>query len=193
MERLAKQTNNYLEIMKPAIHKAFKLNGKSISNREDLLVQLMKLDGASYEFVKSWLDDSKEVELKTSGSTGKPKIVNIEKTRMLASASATVKTLNLLAETKALLCLSSSYVAGKMMWVRALTYGWHLDWIKPTTALEIADTQIFDFVAMVPMQLEANGSKLHLFKKIIVGGGPVKKLIYKALNSFQLKYGPPMA
>ena len=44
---------------------------------------------------------------------------------------ATGEFFNLKENTTALLCLSTDYIAGKMMLVRALTLGWNIDVVEP--------------------------------------------------------------
>ena len=72
-----------------------------------------------------------------------------QKEKVYNSAEATVKYFDLKENTKALLCLSSEYIAGKMMLVRAMIAGWDLCTTAPekNPLKNIDDT--FDFSAMV--------------------------------------------
>jgi len=125
------------------------------------------------DFLRNWFDENSFVEVKTSGSTGNPKIIRLQKKQMAHSAKATGDYFNLPQNTTALLCMSPNYIAGKMMLVRALTLGWHLDVVEPTSnPLKNCDKN-YDFSAMVPMQLHNSLPDIHKIKKLIVGGGTV--------------------
>src|SRR5690606_17509840 len=83
------------------------------------------------KFILEWLDENDFITVKTSGSTGIPKNIKLQKNHIFNSAAATVKYFDLKENTKALLCLSSEYIAGKMMLVRAMTAGWDLHTVAP--------------------------------------------------------------
>lgn len=163
--------------MNQFIHPDFKLNGKSYSYLELLSEALyLKENGQLFEknigkFLLEWLNNESFVFVHTSGSTGKPKQIVLEKSAMIASAKATGVFFNLQPKTSALLCLSADYIAGKMMLVRALTLGLHLDIVEPnSTPLE---SKKYDFVAMVPMQVANSLEKLHLVETLLIGGTKV--------------------
>jgi O-succinylbenzoic acid--CoA ligase len=84
------------------------------------------------EFLAEWHNDSPTVLVHTSGSTGKPKPMLVEKRRMEASARITCGFLGLKSGDSALLCMSLDYIAGKMMVVRALSFGLRLIVVKPS-------------------------------------------------------------
>ncbi|WP_457618627.1 AMP-binding protein [Lutibacter sp.] len=157
-------------------HKDFRLQGKSFNSKEELINFSKETVGVEVtNFLQQWFNDSLFIEVKTSGSTGEPKVVKLQKTHMENSAKATGKYFKLPKATTALLCLSPSYIAGKMMLVRALTLGWHLDIVKPTSKpLKNRDKQ-YDFSAMVPMQLHNSLNELYKIMKLIVGGGVVSE------------------
>ena len=71
-------------------------------------------------FLKDWFSPEERISLYTSGSTGKPKEIVVRKSHMLQSAAMTCRFFNLNKNDKALLCLSTDYIAGKMMIVRAI-------------------------------------------------------------------------
>jgi o-succinylbenzoate---CoA ligase len=124
-------------------------------------------------FLEEWFNNNSFVEVKTSGSTGIPKRILLQKNQMLYSARATGAYFNLPEKTSALLCMSPSYIAGKMMLVRALTLGWNIDVIEPTShPLKNIDKE-YDFAAMVPLQLHNSLNDIQRIKKLIVGGGIV--------------------
>lgn len=159
------------------IHASFKLNGQSFeSERLQNLAHNFIKNGEPYEealgyFLLEWLNKDDFVEVKTSGSTGPPKTIKVKKIFMANSAMATGKFFKLPAETTALLCLPASYIAGKMMLVRALVLGWHLDTVLPKSNPLDQVFKRYDFCAMTPFQLDNSLSRLHLIKKLIVGGG----------------------
>ncbi len=134
-------------------------------------------------FLEKWFNSNDTVEIKTSGSTGKPKSIFLKKEFMINSAKATGLYFNLGGKSKVLLCMSANFIAGKMMIVRALTLGWHLDIIEPSSnPLKDIEKQ-YDFSAMVPLQLNNSFQKINQIKKLIVGGGEVsKELITKTQN-----------
>ena len=162
------------------VHKNFKLNGISFSSSDEILEHSKTISIEIHQFLEIWFSNDKSIIIQTSGSTGKPKSIHLKKELMVNSAKATGKYFKLSENTTALLCLSIAYIAGKMMLVRALTLGWHLDVIA-ASSYPLKDTKKeYDFSAMVPLQLENSLSKINLIKKLIVGGGVVS-------NSLQVK------
>ena len=83
-------------------------------------------------FIDEWNNDSAYVEVKTSGSTGEPKRMLVEKRRMLNSARITCDFLGLKPGDTALLCMSTDYIAGKMMVVRSIERGLKLIEVPPS-------------------------------------------------------------
>jgi len=152
------------------IHKNFKLNQKSFQNINDL-EQYLKLDfPVDYQFLSELFDENSYINVYTSGSTGNPKSIIIPKTALLKSAEATGEFFKLPQKTTALHCLSSQFIAGKMMWVRALHLGWHLTLVVPNANPLKNKTESFDFAAMVPLQAQNSIDQLHQIKKLIIGG-----------------------
>ena len=154
-------------------HKSFQLNGCSFTSVDEILSHTSDFSDEIYQFLESWFSSDKNITVQTSGSTGAPKSIELKKEFVLNSAIATGKYFDLQENTTALLCLPTAYIAGKLMLIRALTLGWHLDVIAPSShPLEKVDKE-YDFSAMVPLQLENSISKLSKIKKLIVGGGVV--------------------
>ena len=124
------------------IHNRFKINGVHLD--KEALFQLAYSsikEGEAYEkelgeFLLDWLDDKETIQLTTSGTTGTPKIIKIKKEAMVHSAIATGNFFDLHPQNKALLCLSTRYIAGKMMLIRALTIGLELDIVAPSSNLD---------------------------------------------------------
>ncbi|MDD3723394.1 MAG: AMP-binding protein [Lutibacter sp.] len=156
-------------------HSAFKLQGKSFNSKEELIDFSNEISVEVADFLTDWFDAKSFVEVKTSGSTGNPKIIQLQKEKMINSAKATGDYFNLPKNTSALLCMSSNYIAGKMMMVRALTLGWHLDILKPTSNPLKNSDKTYDFSAMVPLQLHNSLKEIHKIKKLIVGGGVISE------------------
>lgn len=143
-----------------------------------------------YLFLQEWFSRSPFLKVQTSGSTGAPKEMLVEKERMMRSAELTCTFLGLKEEDKALLCMSLDYIAGKMMVVRALVAGLDLYPVTPS-GNPLKDTKVvFDFAAMIPMQIynilqsDKERNKLEMIKNLIIGGGAIDPQLDKQLESF---------
>ena len=155
-------------------------------------------------FLDEWNNDSEYVEVKTSGSTGEPKRMLVEKRRMLNSARITCDFLGLKPGDTALLCMSTDYIAGKMMVVRAIERGLKLIEVPPSghpldikhLTLNIKHSQFsifnfqFDFAAMVSMQVynslqvPEEKERLKQIRHLIIGGGAIDEAMEKELRTF---------
>ena len=136
---------------------------------------------AIYLFLKNWYDKTGFISAQTSGSTGKPKTIHLSKQSMINSARMTNDFFNLSGESVCLLCLPATYIAGKMMLVRAIVGGFNLLTVEPSAnPFENLQAPV-DFAAVTPYQLfHAVESLQHKsVKKIIVGGGPVTSTLEK--------------
>ncbi len=158
-----------------SVHNAFKLNGFSFKNKVELLTYVSRNTINGEVFLKSWFDENDSIIVQTSGSTGTPKEINIQKQFMLNSAKSTGVYFDLIAGTTALLCMSSDFIAGKMMWVRALSLGWELDVVSISSNPLNETEKNYDFAAMVPLQVFNSINQLNSVKTLIVGGGVVSK------------------
>ena len=134
----------------------------------------------AYDFMGKWLEGDREFVLHTSGSTGMPKPITVTRKQLEASAAMTGEALALGSGSRALVCLNVGYIAGLMMLVRGLELGWELTVTEPTSnPLNGLDSVDFDFVAMVPMQLQAilentaTVDQVSRLGKILLGGAPV--------------------
>ena len=163
-------------------HKNFTLNDVTFKDVEELLRYSKSVSKETYSFFVSWFDTNEFISVKTSGSTGKPAQIKLKKEHMINSARATGSFFKLPEDTTALLCLSPNYIAGKMMLLRALTLGWQLDMVEPSTNPLEKIEKHYDFCAMVPMQLQNSLSKILFIKKLIVGGGAVSVELIKKLQ-----------
>ena len=155
-------------------------------------------------FIDEWNNDSAYVEVKTSGSTGEPKRMLVEKRRMLNSARITCDFLGLKPGDTALLCMSTDYIAGKMMVVRSIERGLKLIEVEPCghpldikhLILNIKHSQFsifnfqFDFAAMVPMQVynslqvPEEKERLMAIRHLIIGGGAIDEAMEAELRTF---------
>ncbi|WP_026933909.1 AMP-binding protein [Christiangramia echinicola] len=171
----------------PETHPEFRLNKRHFTNAELKQVALSYIkEGEPYEqqigsFLLDWLKPTSYIEVQTSGSTGTPKKLRLKKQHMINSAMATSKFFELPATTTALLCLPAEYIAGKMMLVRAMFLGWDLDTIPPSAIPLDNLFKVYDFAAMTPFQLDNSIARLHLVKKLIIGGGAVSPRLRKML------------
>lgn len=141
-------------------------------------------------FCQDWLNRKKEFILHTSGSTGKPKEIVIQRYQMQTSAQNTVQTLSLSRDLRALVCINTKYIGGKMMLVRGLEMNWELVIIEAKrNPLEVY-LQGFDFTALVPLQLQTmlkSGNKeilkiLDKMQAIIVGGAKVSEYLKEKIR-----------
>jgi O-succinylbenzoic acid--CoA ligase len=132
----------------------------------------------AFSFISEWQSGKEWFSLQTSGSTGTPKKLEVHRSRMEISASATISALGLTSEDKALICLPVNYVAGKMMIVRCLMANIETKIDAPSNdpLLPYPIDHYFSFVALVPLQLSimvkrAGGlEQLCRFKAILLGG-----------------------
>lgn len=138
--------------------------------------------------------------MKTSGSTGEPKRMMVEKRRMLNSARITCDFLGLKPGDTALLCMSTDYIAGKMMIVRSIERGLKLITVLPSGhPLDLwslarqesrANHPYIDFAAMVPMQVynslqvPEEKERLMAIRHLIIGGGAIDDAMEAELRTF---------
>ncbi len=147
---------------------------------------LPKWERDVFEFVREWRGDSDTLEVRTSGTTGEPRVYQVTKEAMRISARKTLDFFNLKPGDSALLCLSSKYIAGKLMIVRSFVGELDLIIQEPSaTPLDDAVGNI-DFAAMVPMQvqkqLDTNPDAFDRLKTLIIGGGEVSPLLKERLQ-----------
>jgi O-succinylbenzoic acid--CoA ligase len=158
------------------VHNYFKINGFHLNAEElrrvayDYIKEGDGNEQAIGEFLLDWFDDKEYIEMRTSGTTGLPKLVQLEKQAMIQSALATGDFFKLEPGDKALLCLPVKFIAGKMMLVRSIILGLELDIVEPSTQPLALNTKSYDFVAMVPLQVQNSIDALKNIKKLIVGG-----------------------
>ena len=177
----------------PNTHNGFKINKLHFSNEELSKVAYGYIkDGEPYEeeignFILDWLKPSEFIIVRTSGSTGISKKIKVRKEHMVNSAIATGDFFEMEAGCTALMCLPAKYIAGKMMLVRAMVLGWELDLVPPSSNPLDNLYKTYDFCAMTPFQLDNSISRLHLIKKLIVGGGAVSPKLQDMVQGLNTK------
>lgn len=169
------------------IHPDFRLNGnyfdiESLKNlAQELLNSEEEYNHDLGNLILQWFDENDFILLTTSGTTGAPKQIKLQKHAVLNSAKATGIYFQLKPTQTALLCLPTKYIAGKLMFVRALVLGLHLDVVPPSSKPLENCYKSYDFVAMVPLQVLNSMNKLYLIKKLIVGGAKLDQNIKEQL------------
>jgi O-succinylbenzoic acid--CoA ligase len=177
------------------------LNGKKFyldEIQEYSYRESIPLDGyeiKTLEFCKNWLQGVQEFPVMTSGSTGTPKVITLTREQMEASAKRTLRIFNLKPEDKALVCLNTEYIAGMMMLVRGLVGELHMTIIEPigNPLASIEPDASFDFVAMVPLQLQTlleqtpeKAEQLNQMKAVLLGGAAIHKNLEDAVQHLQV-------
>lgn len=180
------------------MHPSFKINNTSFTEQSfiSFIDSLLTSDEVYLKdiglFLNEWINDKDYIVVNTSGSTGTPKEIKLLKEHMKNSAVATGEFFKLKENSTALLCLSATYIAGKMMLVRAMTLGWNIHLVPPTSSPLKNDT-IYDFAAMVPMQVKNSLNRLQNIKQLIIGGAPVsqnlQEQLYKVATQCYVTYG----
>jgi o-succinylbenzoate---CoA ligase len=149
------------------------------------------------DFVKKWQSNISDFQISTSGSTGVPQLIDINRAQMVASASLTIQTFGLKKQDHLLCCLNVNFIGGMMMLVRAIELKAQLTVIEPVNNpfLQISKDSAFDFVALVPMQIQAilfnEASKKYLMehsgiRNIIIGGAPLNTNILSEIDEIAI-------
>ncbi len=142
----------------------------------------------------AWYKGDSSFEFQTSGSTSRPKIITFHRSQVEASCKQTIDYFGLNKGDKLLLCLPLSYVAGKMMLLRAIVGGFKLFLSEDNKFPWSGLNETIDFGAMVPMQLDRleNREQSLKIRHLLLGGAPlqsrhisqIKDLGLKAYESF---------
>jgi len=175
------------EVTYKNVHSDFKLNGFSLNKKDLCRVSYCLIkEGDEFEksigdFLLDWFDEKPYIDLQTSGTTGIPKMIRTNKQMMVNSALATGDFFKLSPGDKALYCLPTKYIAGKMMLVRSFILGLDVDFVAPSSHPLTKNETKYDFAAMVPLQAENSLAGLKDVKKLIVGGAKMSKALEKKL------------
>jgi O-succinylbenzoic acid--CoA ligase len=138
-------------------------------------------------FVCDWNTEPFTLTIKTSGSTGQPKTCYFTREQVTASALRTLSYFKITPGKKALLCLATDTIAGKMMMVRSLVGRLHLN-VTDAVANPLGNcTEPIDFIAVVPYQLDRilheRPSSLRGIQTILVGGASISSALEEKLES----------
>jgi O-succinylbenzoic acid--CoA ligase len=174
--------------MIPEVHPSFKLNGRSLNHNGLMTVAYSYVkEGEEWErqvgdFLLNWMDDFSYHTVFSSGSTGIPKEYRLEKQHMINSARLTGERFKLHADIEVLGCLPLSYIAGKLMLVRAIELGWHIDLVAPSKNPLEKVIKRYDFTALTAYQVKHSLEFLYKSRKTIIGGGPVDEALVESLK-----------
>ncbi len=163
------------------VHPNFKWNGIHLDKNNllrlayDFIKEGEDFEKITGEFILDWFNSNSFISVTTSGSTGAPKKIKIEKQAMVFSALATAEYFDLNAGNRVLNCLSTNYIAGKMMLIRSFVLGFEMDFVKPTSNPLKNNNKFYDFVAMVPLQVENSINELVNVRKLIIGGSKINQ------------------
>lgn len=161
------------------VHPNFKWNGISLEKNDllrlayDFIKEGEDFEKITGEFILDWFNSNSFISVTTSGTTGAPKKIKIDKQAMVFSALATAEFFDLKATNRVLNCLSTNYIAGKMMLIRSFVLGFEMDFVKPTSNPLKNNNKFYDFVAMVPLQVENSINELINVRKLIIGGSKI--------------------
>jgi len=154
---------------------------------------------AIYVFIEDYLSDELNIAVQTSGTTGTPKQMNILKNKMKISANKTAAYFNFEKGQKVLLTLPATYIAAKMMIVRALEHQLNLICVAPQNDFINNFNDEIYFCPLVPLQAQkalsnkASLKKIQQIKHILLGGAPVNKQLLNTLqkqpNNYYHSYG----
>jgi o-succinylbenzoate---CoA ligase len=142
---------------------------------------------SAFDFCKSWLQGVQTYTQSTSGSTDLPKPIAIYRKQMIASAKGTEAFFKTDSSSKLLCCLNPSYIAGKMMLARALVWECPIYLVEPSANALSEVNQALNFVAMVPLQVQAclkdekSLEKLRSIQNLIIGGAPISSKLKESL------------
>ena len=142
------------------------------------------------DFLQQWFSDEAFISVRTSGSTGDPKDIRLQKAAMIQSALATGKALGLSNHPDALLCLSTRFIAGMMMVVRAMVHGQNLVPVRPdgNPLLHLSGNLTPSFAAVVPAQVykaltdPVSLARLREIQTLIIGGGEIHPALERELQ-----------
>lgn len=142
-------------------------------------------------FCKNWQQGQEQFILQTSGSTGEPKPIVLSRNQLITSAKMTGQVFGLHLSDHILVCLNVGYIAGMMMLVRGMELGLRMTVVAPTgnPLADFEETNQFDFVALVPLQLqhilEDKPSKIAILNKmkaVIVGGAAINATLEEQIQ-----------
>lgn len=124
--------------------------------------------------IKSWNSINESFDLQTSGSTGAPKTITQNRTNFKNSAIRSNSFFGLHEHSHVLLAISPKFIGGMMVVIRALVGNYRVSVIDSTRVIELDEAEKFDFVSLVPLQIEkmrsTNDKVIDQFSTILLGG-----------------------
>lgn len=127
-------------------------------------------------FLKEWDSVSRGITAHTSGSTGVPKPIMLSRVDMMRSARITSHFFNIGKDSILGLPLSVSYIAGKMMAVRAMVSNASLYIEQPSnTPLKHCNCKRISLLSVVPSQIPylLHSGLLKRIDALLIGGSPL--------------------
>ena len=159
----------------------------STSQALPILEELPEFAQVAFAFCRDWLAGQETFIQQTSGSTGAPKLQGLSRTQMEASAAATGAFFGTTTREHLLCCLNPSFIAGKMMLVRAMVWNCPITLVEPSANPLLGLEEQFTFVALVPLQVEASLAEeksrklLQSIPHVLIGGAALPHKIQQGL------------
>ena len=151
------------------------------------LEELPEFAQVAFAFCRDWMTGQETFTQQTSGSTGAPKLQVLSRTQMEASAAATGAFFGATTSGHLLCCLNPSFIAGKMMLVRAMVWDCPITLVEPSANPLLGLEEQFSFVALVPLQVEASLAEeksrklLQSIPHVLIGGAALPHKIQQVL------------
>jgi O-succinylbenzoic acid--CoA ligase len=144
---------------------------------------------AVQKVLKFWVSREELLPISTSGSTGVPKVWYHPRTRLEASARATLSFFNLQPGATAVLGLPADRIGGAMMVIRTLVGGLTLHVLEPKLALALPEAPI-DFLPLTLPQYEQLSSQSRArVHTLLLGGSAVPVLPMPSETTVFVGYG----
>ena len=150
------------------------------------------------QFLQCWGRGNQKFEQKTSGSTGKPKVIELKRQHMEASAKLSLTALNIPKNQPAILAISTAFIGGKMLLVRAIVNESPVLLLPPSTTFSSEaipeQFRVGAWLSLVPLQAtsllnDAYGGKLlKMATNVLLGGGPVSDVLKVAVQQIQTPF-----
>lgn len=162
-------------------------------NTAEVLTRIHYSDDKTERFLSEWFDNGCDyIKAHTSGSTGSPKEIRLAKRDMVISARLTNRFFSVDGKSTLVCPLSSDYIAGKMMIVRAIVSNAHLYMEAPSNNPVIRDYGTIDLLPVVPSQIDSiieSKQKRRQIKSLLVGGAKISegleaKIIDSGINAY---------
>lgn len=138
------------------------------------------------EFLQEWHNENPYIIAHTSGSTGTPKEIRLLKSDMRQSARATNAYFRITPSSTLASPLSTAYIAGKMMVVRALEAGCRIIQLPIANNITLPDdSPRIDLLPIVPSQAQSlidRPEYAFRIRNLLIGGAAPDQAICHQLN-----------